>query len=527
MPPDLDDPGWSIGPENHHSSLDLEQKAEIRVPMRAALVFLTALFLLQAHAQDEPCGTSLLAELPTCPGDDDGSLSVTGGNGATFTYTWFHDLTVTTATASDLVAGFYSVLVNGDDGCAELLEFELEDPDVAPLGSMVTTDISCAGANDGSVTFTVNPGPYTWQWIDDPGETSTTLTDLGPGTYTVLVSGGPCPSFVSGFLGDPDITIIGEADYCPSEPPVLTTNLEWGFSPHVYLWSTGETTSSINITPGTEGLIEVTAIDTVIGCIASGEITLTELESPVVAFAAPDSLCIRVPGVAVVTQSNADSLVWRWDDDGFSNLPEPTITFDEPLWQPITLQGFDAFGCGSVPLLDSVYVRARLPADFSVEQVPCTPFVDLNFNSTSDSCAFFVGDSLILDVCSGLVRYDMRKYLTYDYTFYSTQPNQCDDTSSVSIDVRTEPTLFLPTAFTPDGDGINDEWPGPVEIPETGFELEIYDRWGSAHWRSTDTQLKWDGSQLPIGVYVYTMRMRDPCEPTKEITNKGFVTLVR
>lgn len=495
--------------------------------MRITILFLFLLSVFGLRAQDTPCGTSLLADLATCPGDADGSLTVVGGIGGPYTYTWFHDATITTATAPNLNAGLYAVLVNGPDDCIDLLEFELLEPPVTPLGNMVTTDISCPGANDGSVSFTVNPGPYTWQWIDDPTLTSTTQTDLGPGTYTVVVNGGPCPSFVSGFLGDPAILILGETEYCPSDPPVLTTFLEWGFTPDLYLWSTGETTSSINIPPGTEGLIEVVAVDTVLECEVTGDIFLTQLVSPVVAFASPDTLCIRVPGVAVVTQSNADSLVWRWGTNGFSNLAEPSISFNEPFWQPISLQGFDEFGCGNVPVLDSVYIRPRLPADFTVEQVPCTPMVDLRFRSPSDSCAFFVGDSLVLDICSGTIRFDMRKYLEYDLTFYSTQPNRCDDTSWVSIDVRTEPTLFLPTAFTPDGDGINDKWPGPIDIPETGYEVEVYDRWGTAHWRTTDTKDRWDGSALPLGVYIYTMRMRDPCEPTKELTKKGFVTLLR
>jgi len=98
---------------------------------------------------------------------------------------------------------------------------------------------------------------------------------------------------------------------------------------------------------------------------------------------------------------------------------------------------------------------------------------------------------------------------------------------SVHIDVRTEPTLFLPNAFTPDGDGINDTWPGEVDIPDTGYEVRLFDRWGASLWSTTDTQQKWDGSGLPIGAYAYTMRMRDPCEPTNEISKQGVITLVR
>lgn len=493
--------------------------------MRYATLILFLPLTLAAFCQD-PCSVSLNSTLPTCPGDANGTLTVVG-TGGPYTYNWFHDAGLTGATATGLTAGAYTVIVQDTLGCISVLDAVVDEPVVQPLGNITTTDISCAGLTDGSVSFSLNPGPYTWQWTDAPNLTATDRTNLGVGDYTVTINGGPCPFSVTGTLGDPDIFIEGASTYCPSEPPQLTSVTEFGFSPHVYLWSTGETTTNIQIVPGTEGLIEVTAIDTISGCTAMGDLTLTELPYPTVAFAAPDTLCLRVSGVAITTSSTADSLVWRWGSSGFSNLSEPSISYTETDWQPISLQGFDIFGCGGPPVVDSVYVRPRLPANFTVEQVPCTPMVDLVFASTSDSCAFFIRDSLVIDLCRGYVRWDMRRYEEYDLTFYSTQPNLCDDTMSVHIDVRTEPTLFLPNAFTPDGDGINDTWPGEVDIPDTGYEVRLFDRWGASLWSTTDTQQKWDGSGLPIGAYAYTMRMRDPCEPTNEISKQGVITLVR
>lgn len=153
--------------------------------------------------------------------------------------------------------------------------------------------------------------------------------------------------------------------------------------------------------------------------------------------------------------------------------------------------------------------------------------VEIVLGSVADSCAFFIGDSLVTNDCSGSFQWDFRRYGFYDFTLYTTQPDRCNDTLAVTIDVRTEPTLFLPNAFTPNGDGNNDEWPGPVRIPEKGFEIRVFDRWGIEQWTTNDTQEKWNGSDLPSGLYPFTMRMRDPCEETKEITKNGFVTLLR
>ncbi|MBK8580885.1 MAG: gliding motility-associated C-terminal domain-containing protein [Flavobacteriales bacterium] len=231
--------------------------------------------------------------------------------------------------------------------------------------------------------------------------------------------------------------------------------------------------------------------------------------------------------MAGVLLSNADSLVWRWGADGFSNENFPAVSFDEPEWQPISLQGFDSLGCGNLPVLDSIYVRPRFPAIFTAVQLPCTPSIDVKFSSLADSCAFFVGDSLVLGSCNGFFHVDLERYGEYDFTFYSTRPDQCDDTSTFPIDVRTAPTAFIPNSVTPNGDTFNDTWPGPLDIPDLNYEVQIFDRWGAYIWGTTDTEEKWDGANMPLGVYVYTMHMRDPCNPTDEVSKNGTVTLFR
>ena len=487
---------------------------------------LLLVLLAQLGFGQAECDVDLNVLLATCPGDDDAQITVVGAPGD-YTYIWDHDGTLDGPVATDLPTGVYSVTVFDTSGCVSFLDTVIVEPIVPPLGNIVVSDITCAGNDDGTLTFTVDPGPYTWEWVDDPNETSPVRTGLGPGNYAVLIIGGTCPSLVAASLGDPNILIVGESDYCPSDPPQLNTVLEWGFEPHIYYWTTGETTTSIDIVPGTEGLIELTAIDTLIGCVVTADITLTVLPSPTVAFTAPDTVCLRVLDAAHMIASSADSLVWRWGTTGFSNETDPLISFDEPFWQPISLQGFDAFGCGNLPVEDSVFVTPRIPAIFTAEQIPCSPKMELNLQSAADSCAFFIGDSLVIGECFGTFEWDFRRYRPYELTFYSTQPNRCDDTSMVTIDIRTEPTVFLPNAFTPNGDGVNDTWPGPVDIPDLGYRVRLFDRWGSEIWNTTELDGFWDGAAYPTGVYVYTMRMRDPCQLTEEITKNGAVTLVR
>lgn len=491
------------------------------------LLLVNVLLLNISLLAQEPCDVSLSSTPITCPGDADGTLTVEG-TGGPYTYLWSHDPSLTSATATNIAPGVYTVIVTDGIGCISELEENVQDPDVPPLGSITTTDITCAGNNDGSLTFTPNSPSYDWEWMHDPAETSPLLTGMGPGTYVVFVTDPPnCPSYIFGELGDPDVLILGDPNYCPSDPPLLTAELAFGFQPHVYEWSTGATTSAIQIDPGMEGAIELTATDTTSGCVATADLFLTELPSPFVEFAVPDSVCEELPFTASTIDTDADSLVWRWAGSSTSNETDAIVTYNEPYWQQISLQGFDIFGCGNAPVVDSIYVHPIKPAYFTVEQIPCSPRVRIELMSDADSCAFFIGDSLVINECWGSYQWDNRRYAIYDHTFIATQRNMCNDTAGVKLDVRTEPTLFLPTAFTPNNDGMNDEWPGPVDISDHGFELHLFDRWGASLWVTKDPMAKWSGADLPAGVYVYTMRMRDPCEPTNEVAKTGQVLLLR
>lgn len=501
--------------------------------MRIIALCSALLAFAAAHAQLSPCNVSLSVALPSCPGDNNGVITVVNGGGGPYTYAWDHSATELDAVAAGLAPGIYQVIITGDT-CESILDTVMTDPYVAPLGNVTAVNTSCAGINDGSITLSLNSANYTWFWNHAPANQSFTLTGMSPGWYVATINAGVgCLSLVGATVGDPAITITGETEYCASDPPVVTAELEFSFSPDVYVWSTGDSTQSFTIIPPFSGQIDLTATDTTSGCVVTAQFNITELPSPTVVFATPDSTCQGVSTLVQTIASTADSLVWRWGigNYGFSNQTDPTILFTDYGWQPVSLQGFDSLGCGNAAVLDSIYANYQVPAIFTALHVPCTPTVDITLGSSTDSCAFFINDVLWTNDCGGFFNYDNRRYEELTFTLYATQPNGCNDTLTTTVDVRTEPVLFLANAFTPNEDGINDLWPMRVEISDYGFELLLFDRWGELIWETKKPTDQWDGivdgDQAPTGVYVYTMRMRDPCEGTNQIERTGHVTLFR
>ena len=99
------------------------------------------------------------------------------------------------------------------------------------------------------------------------------------------------------------------------------------------------------------------------------------------------------------------------------------------------------------------------------------------------------------------------------------------------IDIGANPCKMLdlvPTAFTPNYDGLNDCYGLKYWPYASSFELSIFDRWGVLLFRTTDIYGCWDGKykgkDQPVGVYVYMIKATTECGPTFK---KGTFVLIR
>ncbi len=94
--------------------------------------------------------------------------------------------------------------------------------------------------------------------------------------------------------------------------------------------------------------------------------------------------------------------------------------------------------------------------------------------------------------------------------------------------------IYIPNAFSPNGDGINDDFkPAMSVLSETvDYELNVFTRWGSRVFSSRDVQFGWDGGtgrgRQNAGVYIYTLNAKvNVCGRTVDVIQSGDVTLLR
>ena len=116
----------------------------------------------------------------------------------------------------------------------------------------------------------------------------------------------------------------------------------------------------------------------------------------------------------------------------------------------------------------------------------------------------------------------------YTITQYVATEFGCLDTADVTVIVDPEFRFYIPSAFTPDADGINEEFFGSG-IGIINYQMRIYDRWGELIFESNDYDYHWDGTymgeQVQKGVYVYHFKLLDvKGEPH---IYRGHVTLFR
>ena len=104
------------------------------------------------------------------------------------------------------------------------------------------------------------------------------------------------------------------------------------------------------------------------------------------------------------------------------------------------------------------------------------------------------------------------------------------DTAYETVIIEPDFLFFIPNAFTPDGDGINDSFSGKG-IFIRKYEMMIFDRWGNTIFFSDNIDKVWDGTSnhgteiAQRDVYIYSFKITDYNQ--RKHSYKGIVTLVR
>ncbi len=212
-----------------------------------ASVTITEPAVLQANAS---------ATGETSAGANDGTATA-APTGGTVPYSFLWSNNATTATITGLAPGAYTVIVTDGNGCTSMQTVTVNSFNCTIAASATTTPVTCNGAGDGTATVVVTGAadPVSYLWSN--GDTTATITNLSPGTYSVaILDANNCPAQLSVQITSPAVLLanvsvthetgLGLNDGTASSQPT------GGTAPYSYLWSNSATTATITgLAPGT------------------------------------------------------------------------------------------------------------------------------------------------------------------------------------------------------------------------------------------------------------------------------------
>lgn len=368
-------------------------------------------------------------------------------------------------------------------------------PDTALCpGDFLMLDMASSGGNQ-----------FVWQ----DGNSDAMRLISSPGLYWVAADNGSCTvrdSVLLDSLPVPELN-LGPADTLLCDGATLTIGRGWPGS--TALWNDGHPNAIREIDrSGAYALALSNRCGT-----ATDSINIIAIYAPDVAISMRDT-----------TLCTGDTLIVKPNTNPSG--------FEEYVWQDGSTA--DSFLVTSRANL-SVNVQNLCGYDRGQMIVSYTESPSLEWTPDTFLCE---GESIVLDATSPLTD------VAYRWSDFSTEPtlevfspgsysvsltNGCD-TARATREVAEkycDCEVFFPNAFSPNGDGHNDEF-GPItECEFASYELRIFNRWGKEVFYSTDPNAKWGGEDALEGVYVWMLRYRGALGAVGLRNLSGSVTLIR
>ncbi len=499
--------------------------------------------------QPQALQISIAAVNITCYGACSGSLTsqVTGGT-TPLNYLWSNFSTQTNI--QNACAGNYSLLVTDSSGCRAFDSATVTQPAQIVISATVT-GVACNGQSTGSINLNVSGGvqPLSYSWSN--GATSSSLANLDAGVYTITVNDLNNCSLTSQFTISQTsgilITVSPSSPVCfGGHDGFIAASVSGGDAPYQYMWSTLPAQNTAIATDLTPGSYTLTVTDSA-GCTAQATATLSNADSLSITNSTINSRCFN-PG--------SGSLVLNILGGGtppftflLNGISQPTDTFNNLKPGAYTVLILDANGCVN----SDTFSIAPLSSEVTVSLGTTYPTIltgmetQLIANAVStQNIIHYIWSPLTVDSgnvfdftnCSDSTDCSspyVKPPYTTTFTVQVENSDSCVATDTITIYVQNQPVAFIPTAFTPNNDGLNDKFTFAV-LGAQNIEVSIFDRWGQRVYYNANqadgmgTTDAWDGTinggkQCPNDTYIYQMKVTYFDGTTKDIA--GTVTIMR
>ncbi|SHN27686.1 gliding motility-associated C-terminal domain-containing protein [Chitinophaga sp. CF418] len=469
-----------------------------------------------------PPVVDLGSDVTTCNGTP---VLLNAGNGFS-SYQWSDNSTGSTLTVN--TSGTYSVVVTDANGCTATDDVVVN---ISPTldATLNTTMLDCRNPT-GSIVVNPSGGiaPFTYTLNGTDKGSQNSFTQLTAGTYTIGIKDNlGCTitrqaTIILDQTNTIDISAAGQSPSCEGVADgAITTTVISGPPPFEFAidnqpYQTGTTFN--NLAAGTYKVYGRNSY-----CLDSATVTLTAPTAIDLAITPVDEYCARGNGELTISV-NGGAAPYKYEVNGVVASSTHLTQLSAGNYNVVVT---DAKGC-------------RASSNAEVDDIDI-PAVTITNNDTTIS----LGDQVQLHAinapdyswtpveglncvdCASPIAQPMQRTT---YIVSTVTGLNCIKEDRVTIYVDTRRFLIVPTAFTPNKDGVNDVFrvkAGGVAV----FRMSVYNRWGELVFTSSDLHKGWDGTYVkelqPNGAYVYMIEYSYYGNEGKIYGKKGTVTLIR
>ena len=389
--------------------------------------------------------------------------------------------------------------------------------------------------SNATVTGPPNIGPFWCLW-DTAGQHVVTLSLIEFGCASNVFSDTVAQFFPL------QITALGDTTICWADRANLNAVASGGLGVnYTYLWSPTTTLTDYTI-PNPEAFPLVDTEYIVLlsdGCSTPKQDTVQVLISPIPPPPTPlnREICAGESILLQVIPVTGMTTAWYYDPadvQSFFSGTEyitPTIGEDHSYY----VSSINSIGCESDKVAVSILVNENPVPDFKASStyteipeaiVTFEPII-LHTNPIVTYAWSFGQDGTSEDE-KPVYQYSYEGM--YTVSLYVKDDKGCDGfvekINYITVDKRV--LLIIPNAFTPNGDGINEEFFIGHRLIKT-FSIEIFDRWGNMVFRSNNPDFRWNGTNngnpLPEGTFIYSISGTDITN--MPVQQSGSITLIK
>jgi gliding motility-associated-like protein len=470
------------------------------------------------------------------------SISLTASSSvAGVTYVWNNGYAGSTLNVTPNNSAQYQVVGTDTNGCKSLVTAEVK---VNPNPNVVINPNNIGICKGDSVLLNANTnslGSLSYLWNTGDTTSQFYITPLANSSYNVAVtdSNGCTSTDTMNVMVTtvPSCNILAQSPICSADSSIITVAgslatgaiVNWNFDGGTVVSGAGMGPLAVKWNSG--GTYKVVLDISYKGCTSDPDTQLVEvLQTPTVDFSSMSTEACGSADIQFVNNTpGMQEYHWNFGDihsnSDTSSVEHPQYHYSYPGTYFVALNVLSQDGCPAQLIKPGlINIHPNPIADFSMNKTkvsyasPMVNFYDRSIDAVSWEWNFDDPMSGQYNFSSDQDTYhEFQDTGIYDVMLIVTSDHNCKDTTMKRLINEDGPTLFIPNAFTPNGDGTNDTFfPKGTGYDWSTYEMYIYDRWGEMVFHTRNINDGWNGRKYNSqgteidDVYSYIITIKAP-----------------